>query len=323
MIKGLSDRVRLPRAGIIRLGIKKKSSGGKEYPSEVDYFVVPDLVKDVYNDKPKELIVMFPVEDEDLFFPQFYKCYGKGILLCRGDGEQGSFFNFDAGEFDKRPCPCEKLESGACKPIAMLQFLLPEIKEAVGVWQISTSSKNSIVDLNSAIKMVRSVAGRIAMIPLILKRVPMDTHRIENKEIKRGKHFTMQLSLGMSLLEIQKLGQIPPSMALLPSPDESHKAVDDLFPPNGFKPENEATEEKIEEGFKESEIVSLKQKLDYAIEKLKKLKYEFTDKERDEWKVAETAEEIQTLLDKFDERISIMSDGKSPKERALDFEKDK
>ena len=312
-IEGLSDRVRLPRAGIIRLGIKKKSANNKEYPHEVDYFVCPDLVKEVYPGEPKELIIMFPVESEQLFFPQFYKCYGNGILLCRGDGKTGSFFNFDEGSFDTRKCPCEKLDTGSCKPVAMLQFLLPEIKEAVGVWQISTSSKNSIIDLNSAIKMVRTIAGRIAMIPLVLKRVPMETHRIENKEIKRGKHFTMQLSLGMSLLEIQKLGQLPPSMALLPAPDESYEAIDDLVPKNGFGPEEKKDEQVIENGFKEAEIVSLKQTLDVKIEKLKELKYEFTNAERADWKAAKTKIEIQSLIDKFAERIAIIEEGKEEK----------
>ena len=45
--------------------------------------------------------------------------------------------------------------------VAALQFLLPEVKEAVGVWQISTSSKNSIIDINSGIDFVRSIAGRV------------------------------------------------------------------------------------------------------------------------------------------------------------------
>lgn len=240
MIKGLSSRRRLPRAGIIKLGIKVKSEKtGSEYPQETDYFVCPPLIQEVYGPNPKELIIMFPVESEDIFFSQFYKCYGKGILLCRGDGEKGTYWDFDKGDFAKKDCPCEKLEAGKCKPVGILQFLLPEVKESVGVWQISTSSKNSIIDINSGIDLVREVAGRAAMIPLLLKREPIKTHRIEGKDIKIGTHYTMKLSLGMSLVEIQKLGQIPPARALLPMPDESQQSVNDLFPPNGFKPEEE------------------------------------------------------------------------------------
>ena len=38
-IAGLTDKPRMPRQGKIRLGIKKMSASGKEYPSAVDYFV--------------------------------------------------------------------------------------------------------------------------------------------------------------------------------------------------------------------------------------------------------------------------------------------
>ena len=37
-IIGLSEKLRLPRRGKIRLGEKKVSAKGKEYPSALDYF---------------------------------------------------------------------------------------------------------------------------------------------------------------------------------------------------------------------------------------------------------------------------------------------
>lgn len=285
MIKGLSDRRRLPRAGVIRLGVKEVSKKSKkEYPVEVDYFVCPPLVEERYGERPKELIIMFPVESEQVFFQQFYKCYGKGILLCRGDGENGTYWDFDKGDFATRKCPCKKLDEGKCKPIGILQFLLPEVKEAVGVWQISTSSKNSIVDINSGIDFVREVAGRAAMIPLLLKREPMKTHRIEGTSIKKGTHYTMKLSLGMSLAEIQKLGQLPPARALLPMPDESQESANDLFPEKGFKPSEEAEdngamaqepEEEKEAPTKEEQNAALVPDVKDAEKKLGELREEF------------------------------------------------
>lgn len=299
MIKGLSDRRRLPRAGVIKLGIKKKhGQSGNEYPVEVDYFVCPELIQEVYGPQPKELIIMFPVESEQVFFQQFYKCYGKGILLCRGDGESGTYWDFDKGDFATKKCPCEKLEAGKCKPVGILQFLLPEVKESVGVWQISTSSKNSIIDINSGIDLVREVAGRAAMIPLMLKREPMKTHRIEGKDIKTGTHYTMKLSLGMSLVEIQKLGQIPPARALLPIPDESQKVVNDLFPANGFKPE----EEKEATAKDEEPVDDTKPKqspFDQAKETLKDLMETYVTKHKGEIS-KETAEKVAKFT-KFEE----------------------
>jgi len=58
-IKGLSEQLRLPRRGKIRLGEKKKSEKtGKTYPISLDYFVVPDEVKKVYGEKPRKLDIM-------------------------------------------------------------------------------------------------------------------------------------------------------------------------------------------------------------------------------------------------------------------------
>ena len=89
MIKGLSDRLRLPRRGKIRLGEKKVSEkSGKEYPVSLDYFVVPDEVKSIYGAKPRKLDIMLPMENRESFFPQNYKRYGSSAgLLCRGNGE--------------------------------------------------------------------------------------------------------------------------------------------------------------------------------------------------------------------------------------------
>jgi len=54
-IEGLSDRRRLPRLGIIRLGIKAISEKtGNEYPKEVPYFVAPDEVRSIYGEQPTE-----------------------------------------------------------------------------------------------------------------------------------------------------------------------------------------------------------------------------------------------------------------------------
>lgn len=239
-IEGLTNRRRLPRAGVIRLGIKAKKDG-KEYPKETDYFVCPPEVQAKYGKEPKRMVIMFPVEDDLMFFPQFYKRYGNSVLLCKGDGITAHGWNFKTGGLEELKCPCSKLEEGGCKQIAILQFMLPEVEESAGVYQIATSSKNSIVDINSGIDIVRGIAGRVAMIPLILKRDEIKTHRVEGTEIKTGKHWTMKISLAMPLVKIQQLAQRPPSMALLP-PAIDETVPEDLYPEDGFDSEpNETT----------------------------------------------------------------------------------
>ena len=61
-IKGISEVVRLPHLGKIRLGIKKEKADGIPYPSPTDYFACPDEVRKVFGEKPKELRIMFPTE---------------------------------------------------------------------------------------------------------------------------------------------------------------------------------------------------------------------------------------------------------------------
>lgn len=237
MIKGLSDKRRLPRMGKIKLGVMAKK-GEKTYPTEVDYFVCPEIVQKTYGPQPKELIIVFPMEDEEKFFQQFYMKYGNGVLQCKGDGEIGTYFDFDEMEFLTKKCPCEFLEKGKCKAVGRLQFMLPEVEEAAGVWQIDTSSKNSIIDINSGIDYIRGICGRISMIPIKLIRSEIETQRMDKKDkkMKKGKHFTMKFSLeGVTLKALQLYGQTSPTRFFLPEPDPNQP--EDLFPPNGFAPD--------------------------------------------------------------------------------------
>ena len=212
-IKGLSQERRLPRLGRIRLGIKKRNSQGVEYPSETSYFVVPPEVASVYGDQPVELDVMLPVEDTSISFPQNLAFYGSSRgLKCSGDGERamrtiafekdmhgedsevipvdrrGKATKDDLGDLIEVPCTCELEESGKCKRAGYLQLILPKVSVG-GVYQITTSSFNSIIDLNSGIDYVRVLVGRVAMVPLKLKRVPTETHH----DGKKQTHYTMRI----------------------------------------------------------------------------------------------------------------------------------
>jgi len=248
-IKGLTSIRRLPRAGIIRLGVRVKTGkkckcGGKNKsclvcmgtgiihrPKETSYFVVPPKVQEVYGQEPKKLKILIPVEDEKVFFKQFYYSYGKGFLLCKGDGEKAVYWDFDKGDYQTRKCPCEKLEQGKCSQTGILQFILPDVEESAGVWQITTHSRNSIIDINSGIDYVRGIAGRIAFVPLWLIRDEIQTQKMDKKGTIKGKHWTLKFSLDASLRQLQEAGQIPPERYFLPLPDESQVA--------GLSPANE------------------------------------------------------------------------------------
>lgn len=241
-IKNLSDVRRMPRLGKIGLGVKKKASSGAEYPSEVDYFVCPAAVQKVFGEKPHELRIMIPVENADVFFQQWYKSYGASLLKCKGDGEKAFTWDEAGGGMKEIPCPCPKLEAKECKQIGILQFLLPDVPGA-GVWQITTSSRNSIIDINSSIDFVRAICGRVRMIPLILKREKMEMQRVEDGKPKKSTHYTLKIDLdeNMSLRQLQQAAQVTPERVLLPPPDETKD--EDFFPLNGHKPDDEPAPE--------------------------------------------------------------------------------
>ena len=201
-IKGLSEKRRLPRLGKIRLGIKKKSSKtGAEYPAEVPYFVVPDEVQKVYGDKPTEIDVMFPLDDIDAVFPVSYKYYGSGKgLKCNGDGEIAYCADEKTKEVIEKKCPCNLLEEGKCKQSGTLSVILQKINVG-GVYQITTSSFNSIVDLASGIDYVKALIGRVAMVPLKLRRVETETHHEEKKQT----HYTLQVVMDANIDAINQL----------------------------------------------------------------------------------------------------------------------
>ncbi len=237
-IKGVSEVVRLPRLGKIRLGIKKESSSGSPYPSPTDYFVCPEEVRRVYGDRPKELKVMFPTEDEGQWASQYLKCYSatRG-LICRGDGEQaiarvdldtGEIATSGAGQTELReitcdPETCARYQRGQCRRVMNLQFLLPDCP-GFGVYQLDTSSFYSIVNINSMVKLIRGICQRISMILLSLRLVELQVQPQGNKKTVH----VLSLAAPYSLAEIQKYAQSPPGQLLLPPPDS--EAPDDLFP---------------------------------------------------------------------------------------------
>ena len=244
-IKGLSEVKRLPRMGKIRLGIKKKSAKtGKDYPTEVDYFVLDpsspnederkkmiDEFHKLYGDQPKSIEIMFPVANPEVFFPQDYKRYGSGSSLkCKGDGEKAVCATDEFAEGlevigkSEMGTPivkclgkdCIYYSKKQCSEVAILNVLLPKLP-GVGVWQIATGSINNIINLNSSIQVIKEMCGRVHMIPLELQRRPEAIAH----EGKKTVHYLLHISTDIRLAEIQRLATIDPERAAmeLPAPE--------------------------------------------------------------------------------------------------------
>ncbi len=240
-IKGVSELVRLPRLGKIKLGDKVQDDPKAKapYPRALDHFNCPEEVKRIYGEKPRELKIMFPTEDDSQWAQQWLRCYSASRrLLCRGDGEAaiarvdratGEIAARDARDTELReiscnPDTCPYFRKKQCRMVMNLQFLLPDVP-GFGVWQINTSSFHSIRNINSNTKFIRGIAGRISMLPLLLKIEPQE---VQPEGVK--KHvYVLTLTAPYSLVEIQRYAQASPGQVLLLPPPDT-EAPEDLFP---------------------------------------------------------------------------------------------
>ncbi|KKN63773.1 hypothetical protein LCGC14_0498770, partial [marine sediment metagenome] len=245
-IQGISEIRRLPRLGKIRLGVKVDSPGKSPYPKAVDYFVCPPEVEAVHGEKPKTLNIMFPVEDEAVFAQQWYRGYSmtRG-LVCKGDGckadriidkATGALVNRNSKDVEWRETACQgegcpEYQSKQCRRVMNLQFLLPDVP-GLGIWQLDTSSFHSIVNINSAIELIRGLCGRIRMIPLILSVEPRD---VTPEGITKKTIHVLQLRSDLSLAGIRQLAhepavQIQAGQMPAPEPPENEERPEDLIP---------------------------------------------------------------------------------------------
>lgn len=261
-IQGLTGKHRLPRLGKIHLGIKKwKTVEGKrvEYPSAVDYFVCPPEVQAVFGEQPKELRILIPIEDEDRWASQYYRCYSRTRgLICKGDGinavrmvdaETGAIADSKTKKVVMKDITCQGREcpeyGKQCHEVMNLQFLLPEVA-GLGIWQIDTGSINSIKNINSASELIKSIYGKISMIPLILTVEP---HTIQDPESgKKRNVYVLNLRTNQTLLELLEASRA--KRLTIGEEEETDMPIPDDEAPELIMPQNQeevVTKETIKE----------------------------------------------------------------------------
>lgn len=261
--EGLSDRRSASRMGKIRLGKKGRNAKGVEYPEKLDYFridpsdesLLPKLLE-LLGAKPKRLRIMFVSGDREVIFPQYLRKYGKSGLLCKGTGGTDAGGNplpavlrvvdTETGAVvDDYPCDpatCQDYQGKRCKRVASLSgFILCEFPN-IRTWQIDTTSKVSIENLNSRfdeLENLLTAAGRgrtVAGVPLILTLNPI---RVKARDKKgkplKGKQtvFVMDLDLDTESL----MSDSPPLAFLsrLATGDQiDAPAVDERAAPDGL-----------------------------------------------------------------------------------------
>jgi len=241
-IENVSNKVRMPRLGKIHLGIKSTTTKGGhpvEYPKATDYFVCPDEVKEIYGEQPKELDIMIPSEDPELFAPQYLKAYSMSQgLICRGNGvtaqrkidlKTGALVDSSTESWDWREVSCDPQECDlymkkSCRQVMNLLFLLPKVP-GLGVYQVDTSSYHSIVNVNSMIRLLKGIVGRCSMIPLTLVLRPQEV--TPQGTTKKTVHV-MDIRQDVTLANLAQQALLPPAKVLMPEVTED--IPEDLYP---------------------------------------------------------------------------------------------
>ncbi|MBM3947328.1 MAG: hypothetical protein FJ315_08050, partial [SAR202 cluster bacterium] len=251
-IKGLTERRQMPRLGKIHLGVKKQSASGVEYPVAVEYFVCPPEVQGVFGERPTALSVVFPPAPVEEFTSQYYRSYSRTRgLVCKGDGETADRTVSVEAEHQFRttgvvppiadhqakevvrteiPCPgqqCPYFQKGDCRGVMNLQFMLPSVP-GIGIWQIDTSSTNSILRVNSGLAMMERLFGRVSGIPVNLTLEPLEVTGLEGR--KKKVHVLDLRFPRVKLMEMAERvrKQAEETFVALPEPDGEMPSL--LFP---------------------------------------------------------------------------------------------
>jgi hypothetical protein len=213
----------------------------------------------------------------------------------------------------------EKSTSKECKASGILSVdILP--LGGLGVWQVTTGSFNSIVNINSCIRSIIKKYGRAHALPLVLERRP----QITTYQGKKTTHYTLHINTDKSITEMVRTAQIAPErvlieaygteVAALPAPEEimdsetvqeTDKAITVNHPPvdsENFKLSEVAeaahASVKLNEAAMESEQILNQNDIQTAVDKIKEdvKKYPADSPE----KKAEYDKTTEKILNQFD-----------------------
>lgn len=267
-IKEFQERRSLPVIGKIRLGIRKVSQGGKEYPSETDYFVLTDApdVEAVYGKEPKQLEAMFPSDDLNLVMPHFYKWYSGGVKAKNGDIIGGKLNCYGDGDVahhlakrdpvsrvvPTRTCAAEKCPDWIgsngiqqCKAAMSVFVILPRVS-LLGMYQIDTTSKTSIQNFVNQMYSLKDTWGTFRKSHFILYRDPTPIRHIDAKsgEEKSSVHNILRVRPDESFTKMHGAElqhrvtallsgtiELPKEQLLIESPMEDNYAMEALPAP--------------------------------------------------------------------------------------------
>lgn len=182
-IRGLTDRpAAFPEIGQIRKGAPKPEDG-KKPGADLKWFRVTFddqeteagmIFARTYGEHPVEIDVLLPFNTPAENFEAWREAYVAGGLTHRCDGEK-VWYELDAqghravvaGVPDKA---CDG--SRQCKPVGRLKVLVPQLQR-LAFLTVLTSSVHDIMNLQRQLDALLQINGRLAGVPLKLRRRPV------------------------------------------------------------------------------------------------------------------------------------------------------
>jgi hypothetical protein len=236
VIKSLVERMRLPRLGVIRLGIKQTNARGVDYPSEVPYFVVPDDLKGVLDPQPTRIPVLFPSDDPERVLACDYIRYQGKLLTLKCDGET---FHEIAPSGQEATGRCRKVgrEKCPCGAEAKARLNVIVLDGPLGIYQVLIGGEQRIADLLSELLVFRQTLGRLTEILFYLERVPTEIQVKKDDGSRLARtgwpvhircDFTAKQALRARGLTVLGAGEPRAALPAAPPEEEETEAVHEL-----------------------------------------------------------------------------------------------
>lgn len=164
----------LPEIGKIKVGEKRKSATGTEFPTSLDYFKPTGNFAAAfhaqYGDKPKSLTVAFISDDIAEVCNERYECWDKGKRWGYGDGETFTVWDATVKSYKEGVAKTDPLvTSKKWDTMLTLRFVLLDMKGILGYWTFQSKGKStSIPSIVKAFDYVKERASTIIGFPFQL-----------------------------------------------------------------------------------------------------------------------------------------------------------
>jgi hypothetical protein len=205
-IKGITDRpAQFPQIGQLRKGAPKPADG-KRPGADLHYFRATFDERETesaaiftkrYGDEPTEIDVLLPFNSVGENLDAWRETYVAGGLIHRCDGER-IWYEVDprtgerlvtAGEPSKR---CDG--SAECKPVGRLRVLIPQLQR-LAYLTVLTGSVHDILNLHRQLEALLQINGKLAGVPLKLRRRPIKISTPSGENGKRARREKWLLSI--------------------------------------------------------------------------------------------------------------------------------